>query len=198
MDPMVALAITPAPGFYACTSHCGVLACFADCASLISARGQPAVSDTRPTHIEDGYPSLVAPALDRGPWPAPAAGRSRRHVRDDLGGAGDAGGALVADERVAASRHCRGDETGTAISGRARSRACRAVAIVPLRSAASTMTVPRASAAMMRLRARSIDRLGEFQGLQVSLDAARAKLAKAEQAHSGQADLGIPTIRGTR
>jgi len=41
--------------------------------------------------------------------------------------------------------------------------------------------------------------LGEVQGLQVGLDAARAKLAslaKAEQAHSGQADLGIPTIRG--
>jgi hypothetical protein len=49
--------------------------------------------------------------------------------------------------------------------------------------------------------ARASGWLGEVQGLQVSLDAARAKLAslaKAEQAHSGQADLGIPTIRGTR
>jgi hypothetical protein len=49
--------------------------------------------------------------------------------------------------------------------------------------------------------ARASGWLGEVQGLQVSLDAARAKLAglaKAEQAHGGQADLGIPTIRGTR
>ena len=44
--------------------------------------------------------------------------------------------------------------------------------------------------------------LGEVQGLQVSLDAARAKmasLARAEKARvSGQADLGIPTIREIR
>jgi hypothetical protein len=49
--------------------------------------------------------------------------------------------------------------------------------------------------------ARASGWLGEVQGLQISLDAARAKLAglaKAEQAHGGQADLGIPTIRGTR
>jgi hypothetical protein len=46
--------------------------------------------------------------------------------------------------------------------------------------------------------ARASGWLGEVQRLQVSLDAARARLAKAEQAHSGQADLSIPTIRGTR
>ena len=49
--------------------------------------------------------------------------------------------------------------------------------------------------------ARTSGWLGEVQGLQVSLDAGRAKLAslaKAEQARSVQADLGIPTIRGTR
>jgi hypothetical protein len=40
---------------------------------------------------------------------------------------------------------------GTAISGRVRSLACRAVARVPLRSAASMMTVPRASAAFFRV-----------------------------------------------
>jgi hypothetical protein len=49
--------------------------------------------------------------------------------------------------------------------------------------------------------ARASGGLGEVQGLQVSLDAARAKLAslaKAEQARNGQVDLGIPTIMGTR
>jgi len=43
---------------------------------------------------------------------------------------------------------------------------------------------------------------GEVQGLQVSLDAARAKMAsmtRTDQARaSGHADLGIPTIRQTR
>jgi hypothetical protein len=39
---------------------------------------------------------------------------------------------------------------GTAISGRRRSRACRAVFIAPLRSLASTTTVPVASAAFLQ------------------------------------------------
>ena len=44
---------------------------------------------------------------------------------------------------------------GTAITGRPSSLARRAVTIVPLRRAASTTRVPRASAAMTRLRARN-------------------------------------------
>src|SRR6266487_2254902 len=53
---------------------------------------------------------------------------------------------------------------GTATSGRARSLVCRAVARVPPRSAASITTVPRASAAIMRLRARNRRRLGVQPG----------------------------------
>ncbi len=49
---------------------------------------------------------------------------------------------------------------GTAINGRRRSLARRAVAMVPLRSAASTTVVPLATAAMTRLRARKPRRLG--------------------------------------
>jgi hypothetical protein len=43
--------------------------------------------------------------------------------------------------------------------------------------------------------------LGEIKGLQVSLDAATAKmssLARAHQARATATDLGIPTIRGGR
>ena len=44
---------------------------------------------------------------------------------------------------------------GTAISGFPRSAACRAVFRAPLRSPASTITVPQPSAAMTRLRTRN-------------------------------------------
>ena len=53
---------------------------------------------------------------------------------------------------------------GTAISGRFRSRACRAVFSAPLRSAASTTTVPRLSAAISRLRTRNPGRVGARPG----------------------------------
>ena len=49
---------------------------------------------------------------------------------------------------------------GTAISGRPRSCACRAVFSAPLRRAASTTTVPRLSAAITRLRTRKLGLAG--------------------------------------
>ena len=49
---------------------------------------------------------------------------------------------------------------GTAISGLPSSAACRAVFSAPLRSPASTITVPRVSAAMVRLRVRNRSRAG--------------------------------------
>ncbi len=48
---------------------------------------------------------------------------------------------------------------GTAISRRPRSRACRAVLSAPLRSPASTTSVPVASAAITRLRTRNLSLL---------------------------------------
>jgi len=52
------------------------------------------------------------------------------------------------------------------------------------------------------IEARANGWLGEVQGLQISLDAARAKMAsmtRTERARvSGHADLGIPTIRHPR
>jgi len=49
---------------------------------------------------------------------------------------------------------------GTAISGLPSSAACRAVFSAPLRSPASTTTVPQVSAAMTRLRTRNLSRAG--------------------------------------
>jgi len=49
---------------------------------------------------------------------------------------------------------------GTAISGLPSWAACRAVFSAPLRSPASTTTVPQASAAMVRLRTRNRNRAG--------------------------------------
>ena len=49
---------------------------------------------------------------------------------------------------------------GTAISGLPSSAACRAVFSAPLRSPASTTTVPQLSAAMVRLRTRNRSRAG--------------------------------------
>jgi len=48
---------------------------------------------------------------------------------------------------------------GTAISRRPRSRACRAVLSAPLRSPASTTSVPVASAAITRFLTRNLSRL---------------------------------------
>ena len=53
---------------------------------------------------------------------------------------------------------------GIAISGLPRSAACRAVFSAPLRSPASTITVPQASAAMTRLRIRNLVRAGRQPG----------------------------------
>src|ERR1039458_7729868 len=53
---------------------------------------------------------------------------------------------------------------GTAISGRFRSRACRAVFSAPLRSAASTSTVPRLRAAISPVRTRNPGRVGARPG----------------------------------
>ena len=53
---------------------------------------------------------------------------------------------------------------GTAISGRHRSRACRAVLSAPLRSAASTTTVPQLRAAITRLRTRNPGLVGPRSG----------------------------------
>ena len=53
---------------------------------------------------------------------------------------------------------------GTAISGLPSSAACRAVFSAPLRSPASTITVPQASAAMTRLRIRNRLRAGRRPG----------------------------------
>ena len=53
---------------------------------------------------------------------------------------------------------------GTAISGLQRLAACRAVLSAPLRSPASTITVPQLNAAMVRLRIRNRSRAGRRPG----------------------------------
>ena len=53
---------------------------------------------------------------------------------------------------------------GTAMSGRPKSMACRAVLRVPLRTAASMITVPRPRAAMIGFLSRNWDRAGLVPG----------------------------------
>ena len=66
---------------------------------------------------------------------------------------------------------------GTAIRGRPRSLARRVVAMVPLRAAASTTTVPPVTAAISRFRARKRRRLGRWPGGYSLMTAPRAAMS---------------------